>query len=125
MVASRIAQCVSASALSMRHLALLILPLAVSACGQTASKPSTPPAHAELIANEAELLKLTLTPKAQQRLGIETTTVGGGSAAQMRQVTGEIVVPPTSAGGVPTNSLTNPDLGVDPAHWITCHGFSL
>ncbi|EZP70908.1 Membrane fusion protein MtrC [Novosphingobium resinovorum] len=107
MVASRIAQCASASALGMRHLALLILPLAVSACGQTASKPSTPPAHAELIANEAELLKLTLTPKAQQRLGIKTTTVGGGSAAQTRQVTGEIVVPPTSAGGVPVNSLTN------------------
>ena len=92
MVASRIAQCVSASALSMRHLALLILPLAVSACGQTASKPSTPPAHAELIANEAELLKLTLTPKAQQRLGIETTTVGGGSAAFSRvSITVELI----------------------------------
>jgi len=37
----------------------------------------------------------------------ETVKVGGGSAAQTRQVTGEIVVPPTSAGGVPVNSLTN------------------
>jgi multidrug efflux pump subunit AcrA (membrane-fusion protein) len=86
----------------------LLAPLIIAGCGTEPSKsPAAPPAHAELIAHEAELLKLTLTPAAQQRLGIALVRVAGGSASQRRQVAGEIVVPPISANGVPVNSLTN------------------
>lgn len=91
----------------MYRLAPIILSIAACACSDPASKPSVPPAHAELIAHESELLRLTLTPQARQRLGIVTMRVGGGSAARVRQVSGEIVVPPITADGVPTNSLTN------------------
>src|SRR5204863_337608 len=69
--------------------------------------PAAPPAHAETIARETELLKLTLTPEAQRRLGIVLHRVKDGSASTMREVAGEIVVPPTSTGGVPINSATS------------------
>lgn len=85
----------------------LLLPLALAGCGSEPSKPPIPPAHAETIAHETELLKLKLTPQAQQRLGITLAQVGDGSTSATREVAGEIVVPPTSANGVPVNSSTN------------------
>lgn len=91
----------------MRQTLILILPIAVAACGQPSSKQAAPPSHAELIAHETELLRLTLTPAAQRRLGIEISRVKDGSAQRMREVSGEVVVPPTSANGVPTGSLSN------------------
>lgn len=81
--------------------------LSLSACDGGASAPPAPPSHAELIAHESELLKLTLTPQAQQRLGIRLVAVGGGAATTVRQTSGEIVVPPTFAGGVPVSSVSN------------------
>lgn len=86
---------------------LILLPLLLTGCGGDPSKPSAPPAHAETIAHESELLKLTLTPQAQHRLGIALQRTGGGSAAARREVAGEIVVPPISANGVPIDSTTN------------------
>lgn len=86
---------------------LFIAPLLLAGCGSDPSKPSAPPAHGEAIAHETELLRLTLTPQAQRRLGIGLARVGDGSASAQRQVAGEIVVPPTSANGVPVNSTTN------------------
>lgn len=86
---------------------LILLPILLVGCDSHQSKPAAPPAHAEIIAHETELLKLTLTPEAQRRLGIGLVRVGGGSANALRQVAGEIVVPPTSANGVPVNSTTN------------------
>lgn len=86
---------------------LFVLPLLLAACGSKPSESTAPPAHAETIAHETELLKLTLTPEAQRRLGIALAQVGGGSASASREVAGEIVVPPTSANGVPVNSTTN------------------
>ncbi|CAM8620697.1 efflux RND transporter periplasmic adaptor subunit [Sphingobium sp.] len=81
---------------------LLLLP----ACGEKAKTPATPPAKAEVVAHESELLKLTLTPQAVQRLGIATAIAGTGQAGMTRGTSGEIVVP-NSAGGVPTGSLSN------------------
>lgn len=81
---------------------LLLLP----ACGEKAKTPATAPAKAEAITHEAQLLKLTLTPQAVQRLGIATVEVGEGQSAMMRETSGEIVVP-NGAGGVPTGSLSN------------------
>ncbi len=85
----------------------LLLPLFSGACGSSQPKSPAPPAHAETIAHETELLRLTLTPQAQQRLGIALARAGGGSASAAREVAGEIVVPPISANGVPVNSTTN------------------
>src|SRR5204863_404918 len=45
--------------------------------------------------------------EAQRRLGIVLHRVKDGSASTMREVAGEIVVPPTSTGGVPINSATS------------------
>ena len=87
--------------------ALVLLLLLVAGCGGAPSTPAAPPAHAETIARETELLKLTLTPEAQRRLGIVLHRVKDGSASTMREVAGEIVVPPTSTGGVPINSATS------------------
>jgi multidrug efflux system membrane fusion protein len=86
---------------------LLITPILLAGCSGETSKPAAPPSHAETIAHETELLKLTLTPQAQQRLGLGLARVGDGSASAQRQVAGEIVVPPTSPNGVPVNSATN------------------
>lgn len=94
----------------MRNLPALVL-LLLAACGETGSKSTAPPAHAELVAHETELLRLTLSPEAQRRLGIETVRVGGGTTspvmARIRSVAGEVMVPPLSANGVPTGSLSN------------------
>jgi membrane fusion protein, multidrug efflux system len=86
---------------------LILLPILLAGCGSDPSNPPASPSHAKIIAHETELLKLTLTPEAQQRLGIGLVRVGNGVTSAQRQVAGEIVVPPTSANGVPVNSLTN------------------
>lgn len=91
----------------MRIVLILSLPFLAAACGSAVPSPKTPPAKAEPVAHETELLKLTLTPDAVRRLGIVTMRVGEGSAVATRQVAGEIVVPPSGAGGVPTGSLAN------------------
>ncbi|MGC4028240.1 MAG: hypothetical protein QM696_05145 [Steroidobacteraceae bacterium] len=91
----------------MRNVSLLLVPLALAACSREPSPAADHPAASEVIASETELLRLTLNDEAQQRLGIETTAVTAGSLNAVRQVAGEIVVPPTSAGGIPTGSKTD------------------
>jgi hypothetical protein len=90
----------------MHRTCLLYSLLLLPACGEKAKTPVAPPAKSETMAHEVELLKLTLTPEAVERLGIATTTVGTGRAGMVRETSGEIVVP-NGAGGVPTGSLSN------------------
>ncbi|GBH30974.1 MULTISPECIES: efflux RND transporter periplasmic adaptor subunit [Sphingobium] len=90
----------------MHRVSFLCILLLLPACGEKAKTTASAPAKTEVIAHEAELLKLTLTPQAVQRLGIATVKVGEGRAATMRETSGEIVVP-NGAGGVPTGSLSN------------------
>lgn len=88
----------------MRNLSLIPLCIVIAACGREATHVSSHPSTAEVIANETELLRITLSAEAEERLGIETAKVASGSLSARRQAAGEIVVPPTTAGGVPTGS---------------------
>ncbi len=79
----------------------------LTACGSAGEKAAAAkPAKAEAISHESELLKLTLTPEAEQRLGIATVAVGSGTSARVLTMHGEVVVPPTG-GGVPTTAQTD------------------
>ena len=91
------------------QLTLALLPsfFLATACGSESATPSDPPVHAEPVAAETELLRLTLTSEAIQRLGIETVTVGEASADPVLELAGEVVVPPTSGNGVPIDSSSN------------------
>lgn len=92
----------------MRQIPILLpLLLMLPACGADPSKSTSSPAKAEPVAHESELLKLTLTPEAQARLGIATVLVSSGSVTQVRQASGEIVISPSVAGGVPMGSTSN------------------
>jgi multidrug efflux system membrane fusion protein len=89
------------------HIALLLPITLLQGCkSEPAAKPAVS-AKAEAVAHEADLLKLRLTPQAQQRLGIRVVRIEDGSAERMRETSGEIVVPPSGAGGVPTGSTSN------------------
>ncbi|MDE0879809.1 MAG: efflux RND transporter periplasmic adaptor subunit, partial [Sphingomonas bacterium] len=79
----------------------------LTGCGSDPAPTPATPAKAEAVAHESDLLKLTLTTQAQQRLGIRTVRIGDGSAAQVRETSGEIVVPATGGAGVPTGSTSN------------------
>lgn len=95
--------------LPIRRLPIATLPLVaiLTACGSDPASPQSPPAKAEAVAHESDLLKLTLTAQAQQRLGIRTVKVGYSSAAQIRKTSGEVVVPATGVAGVPMGSTSN------------------
>lgn len=89
---------------------ILILPmLALGACsGGGSSHAESKPAKVEPVAHETELMKITLTPQAEERLGIATAAVAtsGGGQADTIATHGEIVVPNT-AGGPPITTATD------------------
>lgn len=90
------------------RIAILSLALFLAACdGKPSTPKASPPARADAIAHETELLRITLTPEAQRRIGISTDRVIKATVAPARQVTGEIVVPPVTASGVPTSAVTD------------------
>jgi len=84
------------------------------------AKSAVKPAQAELVAHESELLKLTLTPQAEQRLGLATQRIGVAKLGLVRTTSGELVVPATTQSGVPTASTT--DLLVIGAQQIAAEG---
>lgn len=80
----------------------------LAACGNPQSaKSPTKPAQAELVAHESELLKLTLTADAEQRLGVATQRIGVATMDRVRATSGELVVPATIKAGVPTASTAD------------------
>jgi hypothetical protein len=93
----------SCAAATLMVLAALALALALSGCGpQKTESTAVKPAKLEVIGHEAELLKLTLTPDAERRLGLTSVVIGQGSMGQKLTVHGEIVAP--GAGGLPANA---------------------
>ena len=80
----------------------------LSACGPAAKSAAVDPAKTELVAHETELLRLTLTPEAERRLGLQTVTVAAGARRKTRAAHGEIVAAPL-AGGLPV--AAGADLG--------------
>lgn len=87
--------------------AALLLAVALAGCSKPTASAAPPPAKAEPIAHESELLKLTLTPEAVARLGLATAPVEGGAAtAEMRTVPGEIVAA-AAPGGLPIAAATD------------------
>ena len=89
-----------------RLVVALVFVSVVSACGSEVPPAAEKPAKLELIGHERELLKVTLTPAAEKRLGIATLATGIGSATRTITVHGEIVVP-APKGGVPTHAQTD------------------
>ena len=82
--------------------------LVLTGCGGADPRaPSKPPATAEPVIHEADLLRLTLTVEAQSRLGIRTVIIRDTTTSSTRQTSGEIVVPAFGAAGIPTGSASN------------------
>jgi len=78
--------------------ALLTVGLAAAGCqpqkpASAESKP-TPPAKVDKTAKEDDLLKVVLTPEAQDRLKLETAPVAQKDVARSRTYAGEVIVPP-------------------------------
>jgi hypothetical protein len=87
---------------------LIATGIALAGCGKAASPAPAKPAKAEPVGHETELLRLTLTPDAERRLGLKTVAVGSGATRRTRAAHGEVVAAPL-AGGLPT--ATGTDLG--------------
>lgn len=90
-------------------LAVLACCLTLGACGQDKPAASSPkPAKVEAIGHETELMRLTLTPQAETRLGLRFARVEAGPAREHRVTHGEIMAAP-APGGLPVT--TGQDLG--------------
>lgn len=76
-------------------LALCALPmLALVACGDAKKSAAVPAATVKNAAKEAELATVTLTPAAEQRLGIAVATAERRTVPLTRDLGGEVVAPP-------------------------------
>lgn len=82
---------------------------------------SAPAPHstAQVTGRETELLKLTLSPEAERRLGVAVIETAAGATRAVRSVPGE-VVSPAVAGGVPFSSSV--DLAALGANQIRAEG---
>jgi hypothetical protein len=102
-----------------RPVLALVLTFSIAGCGSEVPPAAEKPATVEVIGHERELLKVTLTPTAEQRLGIATAAVSAGSAMRTITVHGEVVVP-AAIGGVPTHAQM--DLGELAAAQVRAEG---
>lgn len=92
-------QTTSSSRRRLAAAALLALAACTGACVRSAAegqKPA-PPAKVENPQKESELTTVTLTPEAEQRLGIRVAEVTQEGVTQTRTFSGEVVLPPDSA----------------------------
>lgn len=82
--------------------------MAVSGCTktETPAKAAPAPVTTEAVGHETELLRLTLTAQAEQRLGIVISVAGDGVLAQQMPLHGEIVIP--GATGLSAGSAADP-----------------
>jgi len=88
-------------------LSAFILACGLSACGAAPADKPKPPATVEAIGHETELMRVTLTAEAVQRLGLATEAIGTGQQATLsRTVPGEIVAAPRG-GGLPVAAGTD------------------
>lgn len=82
--------------MKMSH-CLMLLAAVFAAAGCNSAKPeaakATPPAKVDHPGNEQALNTLTLTPKAIERLGIETAEVREATGDRRRKVGGEVIIP--------------------------------
>lgn len=78
----------------------------LAGCGSEPKTAPDKPATAEAIGHETDLLKLTLSAQAVQRLGIQTVRASDGEAANSLMLHGEVVIPP-AGGGVPVTSASD------------------
>jgi multidrug efflux system membrane fusion protein len=99
LAASAPSRCGAAQPVRMVAIAgLAMLGAACAAKPGEAAKPA--PAKTELIGHETELLRLKLSPEAEQRLGVRLVKVGSGAAQASRSTPGEVVAAPLP-GGLP------------------------
>lgn len=86
-----------------------VVPLLITASCREAGPPAAglAPAMAEPVSSEANLLSITLTPEAQQRLGVATVKVAMRTTSATRLTTGEVVNAPLGAAGVPSVSTSD------------------
>lgn len=94
--------------MSRPRILLLVSILPLTSC-HGAGKSATPMAQAiaEPVASEANLLSITLTPEAQQRLGVATVKVAMRITSATRLTAGEVVNAPLGAAGVPSVSTSD------------------
>lgn len=88
--------------LHCRAIAILAVTF-LAACGPDESKPAKP-AMTEALAHESELLRISLTPAAERRLGLQTVVVGNSQIRSTIPAHGEIMV---LVGNVPASVQTD------------------
>lgn len=94
--------------IALRSAAPCLALLALSACsGPSDTHAAIKPAKVDPVAHESELMRITLTPEAERRLGIAVAAAGPGRARDMVATHGEVVVPPATRGSVPITTATD------------------
>ncbi|MCX7062154.1 MAG: efflux RND transporter periplasmic adaptor subunit [Gammaproteobacteria bacterium] len=90
------------------RIVLVISSLMTAACREAGTAaPAVSPAKVEPVSAEANVLTITLTPEARQRLGVATVEVAMRSSSAIRLTTGEVVNAPIGASDVPTISTSD------------------
>ena len=78
---------------AIAHVAVLALACTAQGCGRSPPAGKSAPAAVEKKITDGDLIKITLTPEAETRLGIATANVELKNVPRKRKVGGEIVVP--------------------------------
>lgn len=94
--------------IALRAAAPCLALVALSACGgPSAPHAGVKPAKVDPVAHESELMRITLTPEAERRLGIAVSAATPGQERNAIMTHGEVVVPPAAPGSVPITTTTD------------------